>query len=64
MGIHLFWLLSPGLPGVLEVPDQLLLLGIDMNDGPVGRLKPLFLGCNVLKLPLSRRREPYSPPAF
>jgi hypothetical protein len=43
-------LLPPCLPGILEVANQLLLLGVDTDDGPVGAFKALLLPLNMLKL--------------
>ncbi len=50
MHIDIVWLLPPCLARILAVANQLLLLGVDADDGPVGALKALFLHLNVVKL--------------
>ena len=46
-------LLAPHPPGVLELPDQLLLLGIDADLGQPGRAERLPLLGDVLELPIA-----------
>ena len=50
MHIDIVWLLPPCLARILEVANQLLLLGINADDGPVGTLKAPFLRSTWLRL--------------
>jgi len=52
MSVDPFW----GATGVLEVTDQLFLLGIDADHGLASRHMLLALGSDVLKLGVAVRR--------
>ena len=56
MRVYPFWGTAPGATGVLEVADQLFLLGIDADHGLTRHHMLLALGRNVLKLGVTVRR--------
>ncbi len=55
MHIYLFWPLTPELPSIFEVPEQLFLLGIDTIDGSACCLEALLLDLDVFKLLIALR---------
>lgn len=50
MDVHRFWLLFPGSPSVLNIPNKLLLLDIYAHNGPMSCLKVCSGSLDRLKL--------------